>query len=1147
MKNRELFLKDPKDVQLLNNGVAKVMDMRTEEELRTLRFELENFVCEGQYAKGMERILSTYLSNLDRPEQPAVWVSGFFGSGKSHLVKMLQYLWLDFRFPDDDAAARGLPTTLSQDIKDLLKELSTKGKQEGGLHAAAGTLGAGASESVRLALLSIIFRSKDLPEEYPTARFVMWLKSNGIYDAVRASVEAAKRDWNKELHHMYVSPVIANALLKADASFASSPAEAKSLLKAQFPVCKDVSNTEMTAAIRDALTVDGEFPCTLIVLDEVQQYIGENAERTYAVQELTEECCKKLGGRVLFVGTGQTALTGTPQLQKLMGRFRVPIELSDTDVETVTRKMVLAKKPDKEQVIRDMLSTHSGEISRHLSGTRIEQRTEDQDIIVADYPLLPVRRRFWEKVLRAVDKAGTTGQLRTQLRIVFEAVRDSADDPLGTVIPGDFLYDQVSTNMIQTGVLLREIDEIVRKQRDGSDDGKLRSRLCALIFLISKLSREPGSDVGIRATPDMLADLLVEDLTADSTELRKRIPELLNGLVQGGELMQVDSEYRLQTRESSEWDAAYREKQSRIFNDAQRMADLRTDMLREECAKQLKSVKLVQGKCKESRKIETHFTEDAPKPSGQTIPVWIRDGWSVNEKTILSEARAAGTDSPLLSVYIQRRAAEDFKKTLSEHKAAEETLQTKGIPTSNEGKEARQSMQTRLDAAKTAMDSILSDIFGGTRVIQGGGNEVAGMLLSAKVQDAAEDSLVRMYPQFDMADDPRWGKVFDRAKKGDGNALDAIGYTGDIDKNAVCGEVLNYITAGKKGSEIRKHFEDEPYGWPQDAIEGALLALLATGHIRASLNGKSLEATELERTKIRATDFRVEIATVSAKQRIAVRKLFQTADITCKSNDESNKATVFVKEMLSRAEAAGGEPPLPAKPATTELEDIGNLGGNEQIIALFDKQADLTKQAEEWEKTAELGKTRLPRWRSLQELIKHADGMQVVEEVAPQVAAIIDQRSLLNSTDPVPPLCKSVTDALRGELTKASQACTDIFEVEKKKLTGSDTWKKLDKDKRASIRANCDITSLPKVKVGTEDELLTSLQGRSISDWKTLADALPQRFANAMLAAAKELEPKSVKVTLPSATIKDTKEMEAWLGKARDEISTKLKDGPVVI
>ena len=88
-------------------------------ELDTLRYELTNFVCDGQYAEGLSRILSTYLGHLVKPEQPGVWVSGFFGSGKSHLVKMLQYLWTDFEFTDG-AKARGLPKNLPTGLKDLL-------------------------------------------------------------------------------------------------------------------------------------------------------------------------------------------------------------------------------------------------------------------------------------------------------------------------------------------------------------------------------------------------------------------------------------------------------------------------------------------------------------------------------------------------------------------------------------------------------------------------------------------------------------------------------------------------------------------------------------------------------------------------------------------------------------------------------------------------------------------------------------------------------------------------------------------------------------------------------------------------------------------------------------------------------------------
>src|SRR5438552_16830921 len=100
MIKREVFEKDPKTNKLLNNGVAKVTSGQTDPELETLRYELTNFVCDGQYADGLSRILSTYLGNLDKSEQPGVWVSGFFGSGKSHLVKMLQHLWVDSEFPD---------------------------------------------------------------------------------------------------------------------------------------------------------------------------------------------------------------------------------------------------------------------------------------------------------------------------------------------------------------------------------------------------------------------------------------------------------------------------------------------------------------------------------------------------------------------------------------------------------------------------------------------------------------------------------------------------------------------------------------------------------------------------------------------------------------------------------------------------------------------------------------------------------------------------------------------------------------------------------------------------------------------------------------------------------------------------------------
>src|SRR5665811_2198465 len=142
MINREIYQKDPATQKLVNEGVAYVNDEKTSEMMAVLRYELETFVCDGEYEKGLRHILDTYLKNIEQAQQPGVWISGFFGSGKSHLVKMLRALWVDTAF-DDGATARGI-ANLPENINDLLKELCTQGKRYGGLHAASGTLGSGA-------------------------------------------------------------------------------------------------------------------------------------------------------------------------------------------------------------------------------------------------------------------------------------------------------------------------------------------------------------------------------------------------------------------------------------------------------------------------------------------------------------------------------------------------------------------------------------------------------------------------------------------------------------------------------------------------------------------------------------------------------------------------------------------------------------------------------------------------------------------------------------------------------------------------------------------------------------------------------------------------------------------------------------------
>ncbi len=1148
IKNRDVFLKDPIENRLVNQGVTEVAEPGSEQEIRTLRYELETFVCEGQYARGLERILSTYLASLDREEQPAVWVSGFYGSGKSHLVKMLRFLWTDYRF-SDGATARGL-AHLSDDIQAQLRELSTQGKRFGGLHAAGGKLGAGAGGSVRLALLGLLFRSAGLPEDYAAARFVLFLKRNGFLEAVRTAVEAEGRPFDRELKELYVSPVLARALLTVHPRFAPSEEAVLGQITAQFGRPDDISDADMTTAIEEALGVGGKLPATLIVLDEVQQYIGEaSTERAYRVQEVAEACSKRFGARILFVGTGQTAIMGTTQLQKLQARFRLGIELSDADVDTVVRKIVLAKKPDTEALLRQRLAECSGEISRHLPGTRLAPRPEDDEVLVADYPLLPARRRFWELAFRAIDPTGTKAELRNQLINVYEAVLATAGKDLMNVVPADFLYHQNKTQMVQSGALLREIQEVIEHLDDQSDAGRLKSRLCALCFLIGKLPREAGADSGLRATPDMLADLLVEDLAEGSNALRRlRIPPLLEELAEAGTLIQVGEEYRLQTRESAAWEQEYRTRLSRIQNDNSGLAIERADLLRTRVSDALKGLKLPQGQSKVQRKVHLHYGQDAPSTGGPDVPVWVRDGWNDDERSVLADARAAGPESPLVFVFLPEHATGDLRKHLASAKAARETLAAKGQPGgTNEAIEARTGMDTRQHAAVQQRDALLGEVLANARVILAGSGEQSGANLVEKVREAAGDALARLYPRFDHADHAHWGKVIERAQKGAADALTVVGFTGDPEKHRVCHALLDFVSGGKKGREVRKHFEAPPYGWPQDAIDGALILLVATGHLRAAQDGRVLSHKQLDQKNLGVADVRRESATVTTPQKIALRRLFQEAGIQAGTDDEVIAARDYLQALKALAARAGGEAPLPSPPNPPRLGELAALAGNEQLVALFDGRDELAAWQDEWSLRANLIAKRHPRWQALERLALHARALPVTAEVAPQTEALRKNRVLLQDPDPVAPLISRLVQALREALQREREAYVALHQNETDRLAATDAWRRLTPEQQADILNRQDVAGVPEVHVGTEPELLASLTEISLDSWATRRDALPQRFAKALEEAARLLEPKAVRVSLPSATIHDDEELSAWLKKVEATISGQLGNGPVIV
>jgi len=1148
--NREVFLKDPIDTYLPNDGVAKVAEPRDAQAWRAAEFELSTFVCEGAYHEGLNRILGTFLNYLDKPTQPAAWVSGFYGSGKSHLVRVLDFLWRDTVFPSG-ASARTL-TKLPDDIREKLQELTTIGRQEGGLWSAAGTPISGHSQSVRLAIISVLLQSARLPQDYGQARFVMWLKKQGWYDAVAASVKEEDEDFDDEILNLSISTPIARGLLKQDPALGNGEADLLSRLTSQFPIVNDISEAEMLQTIESILrlqsTKPGKLPCTLIVLDELQQYLGSDLERSTQLQLAVERCCSHFGSHILFVCTGQSALEVSTPLARLKDRFTVKVELSDTDVEAVVREVVLRKAASKEGEISAVLSHSAGEISRHLALTKLRTQQADDQVLVADYPLLPVRRRFWEHVIRVVG-TGASAQLRTQLRVTLESVQEVANKPVGTVVPADKVFYQQQSSMLQTGVLLQDTHNTIARLATNGPDGPLSSRLCATIFLINRINREGGADLGIRANADTLSDLLVDDLNAGSASLRQKVPAILADLVSDGVLMQAGAEFLLQTREGQEWEKDRRLRFQKTLADTARIRGDRFTELKNAASKALDKLSFTQGVSKVPRKIELHFSADEPKADTGSVPVWIRDGWTVTDKNVRDDAQRGGVESAVVYVYLPKRSADELDRAIAEQVAAHETLISKGEALTPEAIEAKRSMESRKSTATDRIAEVIAEVLANASVFQGGGNEVSEGSLRASVDTAARNALARLFPQFSEADMAGWEAVVKRAKQGNADALSSVGYSGDVPSHPVVRQVLDHVgSAGAKGIDVRRKFTAAPYGWSQDAVDGALLVALTAGSVRALKNGVQTPASGVDQSGMGQIEFRCESVAITGAQKIGVRSLLRHVGITYKDNEEAAALPELVRRMSALADECGGQPPLPLRPAAPHLEDLSSKAGNDLILGVYQQKDKLKSEFDTWTATAATARIRRDAWTKLEALLKHASTLDGYEKIKKERDSIYSRRSLLADQDPIAPLISQLTGDLRSAVNETRQKHIDSYSGLIDMLDKDETWGKLTSSQQDQIRASRRLGPLPKLEIDTDEKLLSELSSTPLPEWETRTDALTQRVTGALHDAVKLLEPSAVHVRAETRTLKTRNEALAYLAELEERILEEIEAGnPVIV
>lgn len=1029
MLNKDVFAGDVTGNQLRNQGVAKVGRPTTTNEWDNLAFELSSFVCDGAYADGLDRILSSFLSNTGR-DQPAAWVSGFYGSGKSHFARVLEYLWRDEQFPDGQRARDKVK--LPDRIREQLTDLTTQGRRAGGLWAASGLLSAQAnqdagSQAIRLATLGIVFRSAGLPSQYSRARFILWLHQHDRYETVVSMLRERDYTLEEEVANLHVAEALPEILAELVPSYGDA-AGARAALQAAFPPnLIDISNDDFNEALDQTLMLmgqNGKRPLTLIVFDELQQFLNNDPERTLQVQEIVEAVTSRFRGEVLFLATGQAAMNENPNLQKLQGRFAVRVMLQDTDVEHVVREVILRKDQTRIPQLTNVLDRASGEINRQLNGTRIAPTHADREHLVSDYPLLPTRRRFWERLLRDIDTAGNAGQLRTQLRIVQETNRAVANRPVGTVIGADAIFGRVSADMLASSLLPADTNALFAELNRDPQEGELKGRVARLVFLIGKLGTVGPMASGLTPTETHLGDLLVEDLNDGGSTIRRRLGPVLAELFDSGKLQLIDGHYQIQTPEGREWEIVYNARAQALRVDDDRIAEEREARIKAEISRLLGKVRVRQGDSKTERDTRLFVGAQPPAGYGASIPIWVRDEWTTPQNSVVSDAKKMGQDSEVVFVSIPSQSAGELREAIVKSLAAQEAIYARqGVQSTDNGAQAQSAMESRRKLNEATIARIVTDAVAAAAVFQGGGARVQEGSLAASVETAVGASVSRLFPRFGAADHLGWEKVYERAIAGAPDALKQVGWEGEPENQPVLAEVLKLLgPGGKTGNEVRKHFEDAPYGWPKRAAEAALVVLVATGRVEAKLNGTTQGSKTLTSQKMGTVRFAAEEEPLTNPEAISLQGLVQTLDPTTKTVTRE-QLPVYVSHLLKQAvqdaARAGGEAPLPVPPSAAMVNDLGQRTGNNQLKETRAVRAELRTVVQEWRAARTEIERRQPRWKQLQDLLAHATTLSALDGVRAQVEAIRDNRSLLVNPDPVLPLITQVADALRAALRTA--------------------------------------------------------------------------------------------------------------------------------
>ena len=534
------------------NGVIKV----DQDAADVIEQEVREYVITKELKKHFISFFDYYSDAFDKPTADiGVWISGFFGSGKSHFLKMLSYIL-------ENKSIGGVPTVekFRQKFSDdpatfMLIDRSTRGKTETILFNIdiEGSINKDKTAVLRVFAKMFYTHLGFFGENLKVAMLEQYIDQLGKTEEFRRAFEAKKgKPWTEQrkafaFNGKFIVPTLMEVL-------DMSEEDAKRWFNDKTAV--EFSIAQLVEDIKNYVNKQPDSFRLLFMIDEVGQYVGTDTDMLLNLQSLTEKIGSECGGKVWVMCTGQEAIdeiikVRADEFSRIQARFKTRLSLSSSSVDEVIQKRILKKKPEAEQKLEALYQENDSVLRNLFSFTDsildIKGFAGAGEFAV-NFPFVPYQFIIMQKVFAEIRKHGNSGKHlsggeRSMLSGFQEAAQKIQNQDEYALVPFFRFYDTVHT------FLDSSIRRVIERCQNAADIGAgIQPQdvdVLKLLYLIRYVDDIP-------ANVDNIVILMADDIRTDKIVLREKVGESLGRLMSQNYIGRSGETYNFLTDEEQD-------------------------------------------------------------------------------------------------------------------------------------------------------------------------------------------------------------------------------------------------------------------------------------------------------------------------------------------------------------------------------------------------------------------------------------------------------------------------------------------------------------------------------------------------------------------------------------------------------------------